>query len=363
VAAGIRRRHFVFTTAAVALGWVLIEVTAVATGALVPRAFRDQQRLLHEFFEPDAVLGFRAKPNLANFEIEWSESAERASYSTDSEGFRNVGRDVAKARILFVGDSFTWGVWLPREQTFPDLLEQQLGVPIANWARESYYIEQYALLADRFLDAYDPDVVAICIYANDLTAPISAEQLANFYEAFGWTNFQRYPLGKRTLAFQAWQRLSRIIYDGEAGGSHLEFKLAPNELRLYRGIGAHPYYESAGYNEAIEAKYSRMLKSIQSNGATPVVFLLPSKESTYRAEYVALFSADYLQIEERAHARLGNIAADLGVATLDLTPVFRAQGRKPTTYFQIDPHWNAAGHHLAATSMEPALRRALGLGP
>ncbi len=358
-----RKRRFVFATAGVVLGWALIELAAVASGALVPQSFRDQQRLLHEFFEPDTDLGFRAKPNLRDFEIEWSESGESAAYSTDSDGFRNVGRDVAKARILFVGDSFTWGVWLPREQTFPDLIEQQLGVPIANWGRESYYIEQYALLADQFLDAFDPDIVAICIYANDLTAPISSEQLANFYDEYGWNNYRRYPLWKGSILYQAWQQASDALAAGSAPPSHLDFKQSSNGLRLYRGVGAHPHYESAGYDEAIEAKYLSMLRSIRAAGATPVVFLLPSKESTYFAEYTRLFGSDYLAIEERAYASLGKIAAGLGVEALDLTHAFRAQRDGPPGYLRIDPHWNAAGHRQAAQSMEPVLRRALRLGP
>ncbi len=357
----VHRRRAGFAAAAAAIGWLLVELGAVATGALVPAAFRDRQRLLHEFFEPDPILGFRAGANLRNFEIRWSEAGERAAYSTDGQGFRNVGRDAAAARILFLGDSFAWGVWLERELTFPDLLERRLGVPVANWGRQSYGIEQYALLAERFLDAYDPQIVAVCIYANDLTQPISREQLADFYRAFGWSEFRRYPLLQRTVLYQTWARLAGAYRARNAAPSHLDFAEASNGLRLYRGLGAHPYYESAGYNKTFEAGYADLLDRIAAAGAAPAVFLLPSKESVYLRLYRELFDAAYLGIEERAYARLREIAQARGAATLDLTPVFRGEGREPPTYLPIDPHWNAAGHALAAKHMAAALEAALAL--
>ena len=354
-----RGRRAAFAAAAVCIGWTLVECGAAASGLLVPATFRDRQRLLYEFFEPDPTLGFRAKANLRNFEIRWSETGERAAYSTDAEGFRNVGRDPAEARILFLGDSFVWGVWLQRKLTFPDLLERRLGVAIANWGRESYGIEQYALLAERFLDAHDPDIAAVCIYANDLTQPIAEEQLADFYRSFGWSEFRRYPLRKRTLLYQAWERLADARRAREAAPSHLDFAETAGGLRLYRGLGAHPWYESAGYDKAFEAGYAAMLRRIAAAGAAPAVFLLPSKESVYRDRYRELFDDSYLGIEERAYARLGAIARAQGAAVRDLTPAFRAEGRRPAAYFAVDPHWNAAGHALAAKHMAPALEAIL----
>ena len=243
--------------------------------------------------------------------------------------------------------------------TFPDLLERRLGVAIANWARESYGIEQYALLAERFLAAHDPDVAAVCIYANDLTQPISREQLADFYDAFGWSGFALYPWRKRTVLYQAWERIAGAWRARNAAPPHLDFAETSDGVRLYRGLGAHPWYESAGYDKAIEGKYAAMLRRIAAAGAAPAVFLLPSKESVYFRRYAELFDESYLGIEERAYARLVGIARAQGAAALDLTPAFRSAGREPAAYFAIDPHWNAAGHALAAEHMAAALEAVL----
>ena len=98
-----------------------------------------------------------------------------------------------------------------------------------------------------------------------------------------------------------------------------------------------------------------MLSRIAAAGAAPVVFLLPSKESVYRHRYRELFDETYLGIEQRAYARLRGIAQARGATVLDLTPAFRGEGREPPTYLPIDPHWNAAGHALAAKRMAAAL--------
>jgi hypothetical protein len=36
---------------------------------------------------------------------------------------------------------------------------------------------------------------------------------------------------------------------------------------------------------------------------------------------------------------------------LDFTPVFAEAGKDKTLYFEVDPHWNSAGHQLAAATL------------
>ena len=137
-------------------------------------------------FEPHPELGFRARPNLRDFEITWMQNSLQASYSTDELGFRNAGRDYDQSEVFFVGDSFTWGMWLPREETFPDLVGRRLGKTVSNLGQQSYYMEQYEKILRGFLGRYSPRYVALCVFANDLTTPLSDDDLANFYERFGW---------------------------------------------------------------------------------------------------------------------------------------------------------------------------------
>jgi lysophospholipase L1-like esterase len=353
---------------AFAFAVVVIEAIVVPLGVFVPAEFHDRHVTLYGLFEPDPTLGFHARPNLRHFEVSWMQNSLHASYDTDEYGFRNVGRAYDAAEIVFVGDSFTWGSWLPREKTFPDLLAAQLRKPIANLAQESYYIEQYEkvvhLLFEKLLRQGRPRYIALCLFANDLTTPISDDDLRHFYERFGWDQYRRFPLYQRFFVYRA----SRFLADSAgrlaiAAGlrpapppSHLDRNRTAAGVELYRQLGAHPYYFSESYNLNTEAVLRRLLQYIRDKGVTPLVFLLPSKESAYKEEYLRLFPGGYLEIEETGYHRLCAVASSLDVACADLTPAFRQATRSADTYFRRDPHWNEQGHRLAANELEKHFR-------
>ncbi len=358
-----RRLALLTPLLAVLFAVVVIEAVVVPLGVFIPAEFHDRHVTLFGLFEPDPVLGFHARPNLHHFEVSWMQNSLRASYNTDAYGFRNVGRAYDQAQIVFVGDSFTWGAWLPREKTFPDLLAGRLGEPVANLGQESYYIEQYEkvthLLFEKLLSHGRPRYLALCIFANDLTTPISDDDLQHFYARFGWNQYRRFPLYKKFFVYRAGQFLadsatSLAVSAGlrsPAPPSHLDHATTPQGVELYRQLGAHPYYFSQSYNTNTEAVLRRSLTYIRGQGVTPLVFLLPSKESAYKDEYLRLFPSDYLEIEETGYRRLCAVASELGVACTDLTPAFRRVTQTTDTYFQRDPHWNEQGHRLAAEEM------------
>lgn len=362
-------RRFTFVVPVLAFLAVLLVVEAVAVplGLFIPAEFHDRHKTLFELFEPDPVLGFRARPNLRDFEMSWMGNSLRASYDTDERGFRNVGRSYHESEIVFIGDSFTWGSWVPREKTFPDLAGRDLGLPILNLAQESYYIEQYEkvvhLLFEEWLPQHRPRYAALCIFANDLTTPVTDDDLKHFYERFGWNQYREYPLYKRSFVYSAWRFAagmadSLAVRSGLAPTpppSHLDRETSASGVELYRQLGAHPYYFSQSYNTYTEQMFRRLLAYIASEGVTPLVFLLPSKESAYKAEYERLFPGDYLEIEETGYDRLCEIASELDVTCTDLTPAFRAATKTGTPYFPRDPHWNEQGHRLAASQVSKAL--------
>jgi hypothetical protein len=340
-----------------------IEAIVVPLEVFVPAEFHDRHRTLFGLFVPDPVLGFRAHPNLRDFEVSWMGNSLRASYSTDEHGFRNAGRNYEGSEIVFVGDSFTWGSWLPREQTFPDLIGRRLGKQVLNLAQESYYIEQYEkvihLLLEEWQPGQRPQYVALCVFANDLTTPISGEDLKNFYERFGWNDYREYPLYKKFFVYRAGQLAADAAHwiavsSGLAAPSppsHLDRKTTPDGVELYRQLGAHPYYFSQSYNVHTEEVFRRLLTYIAAENVTPLVFLLPSKESAYKDAYEVLFPGGYMEIEEGGYQRLCAIASELQVACSDLTAAFRDATKTANPFFQSDPHWNELGHRLAAAEV------------
>jgi hypothetical protein len=357
---------------------LLFEIVTAYTGLLVPSEFEDRHTMLHEFFEPDPELGFKTRAHLKNFRIRWRETGVEGRYTTDAFGFRNAGRDYRRGRLFFVGDSFTWGVWLARPQTFPDILEHELGEPVINLAQQGYYIEQYERLLDRHTPARRvpvgrPAVVALCIYASDLAPPISPADLRDFYSRFGWDKYRSYPEREKRLSFHVGEMLAgglaRLLESAGRSGpdaqdapgpeSPLDTRTASSGMRFYRKMGAIPEYFSNKWNENTETVFRRTLESLLSRAITPVVFLLPSKESAYKQEYLKLFPGRYLEIEEEGYRRLCEISQSLAVECEDLTETFRQQAGSAPAYFPLDPHWNQRGHQIAARAMKPLLRRLL----
>ena len=342
---------------------IVIEAIVVPLGVFVPVEFHDRHTTLFELLEPDPVLGFRARPNLRDFEVRWMGNSLHGSYDTDEHGFRNAGSTYEQSEIVFAGDSFTWGSWVPREETFPALAGQQLQMPVLNLAQESYYVEQYEkvvhLLLESWLTDRRPRYVAVCIFANDLTTPISDDDLSHFYERFGWNEYREYPLYKRFFVYRAGRFAADAahwlaVWSGLADpppASHLDRMTTPGGIELYRQLGAHPYYFSESYNLHTEKVFRRLLRYIADRNITPLVFLLPSKESAYKDEYQRLFPGDYLEIEEMGYQRLCEIASELEVACADLTAAFRAATKTTNPYFERDPHWNQLGHKLAAAQI------------
>ena len=367
----------------VAASLLLLEIVTAYTGLLVPSEFEDRHTMLHEFFEPDPDLGFKTRADLKNFLIRWRETGVEGRYTTDAFGFRNAGRDYRQSSLFFVGDSFTWGVWLARQQTFPEILEDELSEPAINLAQQGYYIEQYERLLERHapvrylpvrrVAARRPAVVALCIYANDLAPPISSEDLRDFYSRFGWDKYQSYPAREKRLSFRVGEMLAggfaRLLASAGRGGhdgqdasapeSPLDTRTAPSGMRFYRKMGAIPEYFSNKWNENTETVFRRTLESLLAQAITPFVFLLPSKESAYKQEYLKLFPSRYLEIEEEGYRRLCEISQSLGVECEDLTETFRQEAGAAPAYFPLDPHWNQRGHQIAAREMKPLLRRLL----
>ena len=95
-----------------------------------------------------------------------------------------------------------------------------------------------------------------------------------------------------------------------------------------------------------------------SQSVRTVVAFLPSKESTYHRDYAELFGGNYLDNERVGFAHLATVAETAGAIAVDLTPTFRAHANEPL-YFEVDAHFNAAGHALVASALRPILDTAL----
>lgn len=336
------------------VAWLLAEALVISTGVLVPSDFADRHRVLFEMFEPHAEWGFHTRPNLRDFRVRWRETGVAATYSTDEYGFRNVGRDYDAARVAFLGDSFTFGVWVEEVESFPSLIGEGLGVPVLNLGQQSFYVEQYAMVQDWLLSRHTPDVIVVAIFPNDLTAEMTADDFAHFYERFGWDAYKQAPWQERSMAYG----LVKLLRSPSAPPQALQSGRSELGLMLFREAGAHPGYLRDGMAEHVEQVVTSMIERAEARGVRTVVALLPSKESTYVDDYDRLFDGDYLENERVGYERLAQAATEAGAAVVDLTGAFRAHANE-RLYFEYDAHFNAAGQALTSATLGPAVAAAL----
>ena len=170
-----------------------------------------------------AKKGVRLYPNVTGYIQNHILSHQDVVIRVNSLGFRGVEvppRTPGQFRILFLGDSITFGDYVDENLTIPVLLEEKLkargytnvvvmnaGLPGANFAEEySHYQEMY--------ESADADLVLLGMYLND------AQQTQKFY-----AKTLRFPFSaSRFLAWvvQRFQLVSSDVIFGKERGREVE---------------------------------------------------------------------------------------------------------------------------------------------
>ena len=102
--------------------------------------------------------------------------------------------DTPRAKILLIGDSFTWGCTArPFTNCFADIL-QKSGYYVYNGGIPGVDPQQYALIAKKYTPILKPDVVAVCLYlGNDVSSsPLLMQPNKNLYYLTNFGNLLGY---------------------------------------------------------------------------------------------------------------------------------------------------------------------------
>jgi hypothetical protein len=211
-----------------------------------------------------------------------------------------------------------------------------------------YGFEQYEILFQDFVAKYKPKTAVLCVFANDLTR--LAPTLKDYYQRLNWTEYESLRWYKKSFFYQILfknkQREQLLIKEPFRKNP----KKARNGITLYQYRGAAKDYLKSGTYTQVEKVFYRIIELNKKNRVKLLVFLFPSKESTYITDYAKLFPEDikYLENEEIGYKRLYQMAKSKDVICVDLTNTFRQNSEGEKLYFNIDAHWNIAGHKLAA---------------
>ncbi len=147
------------------------------------RAFKCVSQLeIRQSFLTDDEGVFKANPN-----YEWSEE-----YQINLDGFRGIEfkpYDTAGTKILFLGDSLTWGASAkPITNCFVDKVTRR-GYLTFNTGIPGTCSSQYAYLAEKYVPLLKPDIIIVMFYmGNDLKPPDPMLPYKNLYHITnaGW---------------------------------------------------------------------------------------------------------------------------------------------------------------------------------
>ena len=73
-----------------------------------------------------------------------------------------------------------------------------------------------------------------------------------------------------------------------------------------------------------------------------VILIIPSR---------ALWAGQNTEAEKKVHQEFVQALRTAGLEVIDMKPIFEKGGNPSQYYFTTDPHWNAAGHAVAAAAL------------
>jgi lysophospholipase L1-like esterase len=262
-------------------------------------------------------------------------------------------------RVLALGDSNTYGLYVQPEQAYPKVFESlwnadsarrpievlNLGFPGTNssWIRRDL---------PRMLRVFRPDVVTVMVGANDYwTAPVEAEEsegasarlersLWKYSRLYRLLYMARRSLGTPTL------RVTTNSAQGLARGSGTaEYGQSRFELGWTIGSAARESVRSpVQLSQRLEANLSEIAEQVRESGGTLVLLTYPSDSLLYGD----------------ANAVIREVAAKTATPLVDLRARFGLLCADPacSEYFFRDQHPTAAGHAFAARTLAEELAEA-----
>jgi len=328
----------------------------------------------------DPVLGRRLAPGAAGH---------------DRWGFRNP-EVPAEGDVVTIGDSQTYGVGVPRLDSWPAQLARITGRHVYNAALPGYSPIQYYALLRQYALRLEPRVVVVGFYfGNDL---LEAYRLV--YALPHYTALRRHdvpPVKRRALTsgtrsphlrrLQRWLARHSVLYGatleailkGPAQRAELIIREPGSDMPRIHGGASSTVFTPAFRLRVVDLRspvvreglrltlvhFELMARLCDSAGVRLFVALIPTKERVYQP----LIEADP---ELRRHAVLRELLAQEGeadrnvrdfleqhgIAHVDLLPSLRdALGHTPIYPPDEDGHPNAAGYAVIARAIGRAIAR------
>jgi hypothetical protein len=309
-------------------------------------------------YAADPVLGVRPRRNVEQrYEIHPLHSPpteggkDRIVRRTDNLGLvrsEDVTTLAAGPRTLLVGDSHLMGV-VSNADNAGDLLEKRLraggrtDAAVYNASCGFYSLYQEVLRLRSLAETLKPDLfVVVCFLGNDFVELEDA--------------------GSPHLDDALVERPADPSPPPETTSERMRWLALPEEMLFWQGMNQAAYFHL--HPERFEPVCAKAKKSLEllrdlarAHQARALVVLLPGYDLVFPDRVAALGDAAKQAIATDANGRLRarvlELVAELGLATVDPLAAFRADGREDL--YASDYHVFLRGHALLAERMEPAV--------
>jgi lysophospholipase L1-like esterase len=277
--------------------------------------------------------------------------------------------DVNAFRIVVLGDSFSAGLQVQAEESFPKLLETRLRaatvkgrkIEVWNAAVDGYGTAQALRMFIDRVARYQPKLVLLGLFlANDLADNVVGAGSLNHYLALRCGRpYFKLDHNSRLVVTQGGHpvRLSSSALDHFLRRSELYANLFPVSSSVSPTFADWDIF--TGKNSKVVAaawKLTRALvreldRQVQARGARLIVLLIPHEQECRVGRQVTGARFNSMNFE-RAHELAKKFFHESRILYIDLYPSLRdamAEGERP--YFRRDMHWNSLGHWIVADAI------------
>jgi lysophospholipase L1-like esterase len=376
---------------------------AVASFAVASAAIEVAARLLaRSWSQPGAIRNpmVRYHPTLGWDKPPGAEGwIRRPEYNVhlviNAHGLRGPDRPYEKPRgvhrTLLLGDSFTEGYTVAEEETVRARLEAQLTSAgcarqeVINGGTAAYSTDQEYLFFLEEGSRYEPDVVVVLFYYNDLVGDTPGRLGKPWFDVVGDTLVlrnspvpERFP-GRpvvRPFGIKPWRgSIALRLLSDRTSGAHPGLHRALGRLGLvepedaggpmpreFWAFGPGHKDEVALMWRRVRAILAALKQAAESRGAGLVVFHVPARfevdDRAWELTRERYSMGRRWWRRERVFDDLRETCRSLGLPLVDPRGALRAaEAAGRPTYFVRDGHWTGEGHAVAARAIAESLLR------
>jgi hypothetical protein len=291
------------------------------------------------------------------------------AYTNNSLGWRGrreyrAGKQ-QEARVLILGDSFTYGFGVNDDQTFAARIEKNLRadhlpVEVMNAGNPGkgtdYALKSFETIGRKF----HPDLTILAFFSNDF----QDNERGEYYNVKQSGNLEVKPLSEKggvikTLLFHlpgynwliSWSQAANLLK--QAGVEWLVNRAQKANPDLTKGLVVSYQQSAGGFSSAKDIPVTQIyLKHLstavkEAGGALMVCYIPLDREVREFREHRTL-SPDELAIQQ--------IVQEHGGRLWSLTPLLARSGQPIEHLYYKEGHWTAAAHELAAQYLSRVIR-------